>query len=336
MREEESIAMRLIRRLLVVYTLSAILLACAAGALLHMPAQGSDIAPRVGNAAWIEHQWVGLPPSAAAVGALCTLLRAHGIGTVFVHVGPADASGRIAAGRAPYAGQFVAMFHELCPGVRALAWIGQLLPSWDGLVDLRSAATRTGLVATAAGFSHLGFDGIQYDLEPVRDGDRALLDLLRQARQTLDGKRLAVATPALRPLTGLPSLPHLHMPLSPWSPAYYAAVAALVDEVDPMLYVTSLRTSADYSQFVAEQVRDLTSTLSGARIRVGLPAFSGRTEVFDARVENLSSGCAGLDRALTPGRWPMAFAGVALYPLWEMTPASWAIFDRWRSGTTAP
>src|SRR6185437_1998193 len=119
-------------------------------------------------------------------------------------------SGRIAAGRAPYAGQFVAMFHQQCPGVQALAWIGQLLPSWDGLVDLRSAATRAGLVATAAGFSHLGFDGIQYDLEPVRDGDRALLDLLRQTRQTLDGRWFAVATPALRPLTGLPPLPHLH------------------------------------------------------------------------------------------------------------------------------
>ena len=118
--------MRLVRRLLFVYALGELLLGSAAGLLVRAsaPSGGAPTAGR--NAAWIAHHWVGSPHSRAEVAMLCALLREHRIGTVYIHVGPADAAGRIAAGRAPYAAQFASTLHGVCPGIRALAWIGQL------------------------------------------------------------------------------------------------------------------------------------------------------------------------------------------------------------------
>lgn len=321
--------MRLARRAFVIYLAAAVLLGCAAAAAQHGPSQGGDTVARGRNAAWLDHGWVGIPQPQAAIAQLCGILRLHAIGTVFVHVGPADASGHVVYARAPSAGHFISLFHARCSSIRVLAWIGQLLPVWDGVLDLHSAAVRAGLVQTAVQFTALGFDGVQYDLEPVADGDTAFLDVLRRTRRALGNHWIAVAGPALRPDAGLPSLPHLHLPLTPWSAPYYAQVAALADELDPMLYVTSLRTPADYSRFVAEQVADLVRSLPGARIRPGLPAFDRRDSIFDDRVENLQTALAGLAGAFPQGSRPDALVGVAIYPLWSMTPGRWAIYDRW-------
>jgi hypothetical protein len=317
------------RRALVIYLLAAVLLGCAVAAVQHVPAQGSDLPQQGRNAAWLDHGWVSIPQPLGAIAQLCGTLRLHAIGTVYVHVGPVDGSGRIAAGRAPAAERFIHLFHARCPGVRALAWIGQLLPVWDGLLDLHSASVRDGLVATASHFAALGFDGVQYDLEPVADGDPAFLDLLRRTRHALGNRWLAVATPALLPAAGLPPLPHLRLPLTPWSRTYYARVAAVADELDPLLYVTALRDPADYTRFVAEQAADLVHLLPASHIRPGLPAFGGHTSTFDDRAENLQSALAGIDLAFPGGAWPDALTGVAIYPFWDMTPAQWAIFDRW-------
>jgi hypothetical protein len=249
-----------------------------------------------------------------------------------VHVGPADASGNIAAGRAPYAQRFVTTFHAICPNVQPVAWIGQLLPSWDGLVNLQSAAVRAGLVRAAQHFVALGFDGIQYDLEPVADGDPAFLALLRLTRAALPGHQLAVATPSIALPPTAPPLPNLRLPLRPWSAAYFAQVAALSDELDPMLYITGLRDSNTYATFIADQVRVLAAMVPSAAIRVGLPAFSGRTAYFDDRVENLPTGLIGLMRALD-NRRP---AAVAIYPLWDMTPSAWSAFDNWLARSRGP
>jgi hypothetical protein len=322
--------MRLMRRVLVVYLLAAVLLGIRTFSMGHQPAVGTSapLPPR-GNAAWIDHHWVEAPPSPAGIAALCTPLKSHQIGTIFVHVGPADASGGIADGRAPYAGRFVTAFDRLCPNVRVLAWIGQLLPSWDGLVNVQSSSTRAGLVRAAARFVALGYDGIQYDLEPVANGDPAFLSLLRQTRRAIPGHWLAVAGPAMSPPEGMPRLPHLRLPLVPWSSGYYAQVAALVDELDPMLYFTGLASDAGYAEFVSVQARSLTKTLPSATIRLGIPAFSGRGRVFDDRAENVPSALLGIARAFGNGGLPPALAGVAIYPMWDMTPTGWAALDNW-------
>lgn len=320
--------MRLVRRLLFVYALGEPLLGSAAGLLVRAsaPSGGAPTAGR--NAAWIAHHWVGSPHSRAEVAMLCALLREHRIGTVYVHVGPADAAGRIAAGRAPYAAQFASTLHGVCPGIRALAWIGQLLVCWDGLLDLRRGSVRNGLVGTAARFVASGFDGVQYNLEPVRDSDPGREDLLRRARRALPHAWIAVATPPVRPPGGFGALPRLRLPLSPWSVGYYARVAALANELDPMLYDTALRTPADYVRFVAGQACPLGSALPGATIRLGLPTFGGRSAVFDARAENLAAACAGLAAAFGAGHWPAPLVGFALYPLWLMTAPQWAALTR--------
>ncbi len=317
--------MRLLRPILLATVLSSILLACAVIALRPRDTHGSGPPPPT-NAIWIGHSWVATPPTLPALDGLCALLRVHNLSEIYVHVGPIDGAGRIPEGRAPSAGRFIEGFHAACPGVRALAWIGQLLPRWDGLFNLHDEEERAALAGTAAQFTAEGFDGVQYDLEPVADGDVAFLDLLRRTRAAIGPKHwLAVAGPALLPTSGLPALPHLRLPLIPWSSGYYAEVAAPANEVDPMLYDTSLRDPAAYSAFVAEQVRDLTLALPGVSPRFGLPAFSGRSAVFDDRVENPSTGLAGVRQGLPKG------AGVALYALWTMTPAQWSVFDRRRA-----
>ncbi|MDB5074977.1 MAG: hypothetical protein JWO42_1156 [Chloroflexi bacterium] len=322
--------MRLMRRVLVVYLLAAVLLGFRVLSMGEQPAGGTSApASPGGNAAWIDQHWVQSPPSPSSIAPLCTQLKNHQIGTIFVHVGPADASGSIAEGRAPYAGRFVTEFHLLCPQVRVLAWIGQLLPSWDGLVNLQNSSTRGGLARTAARFVALGYDGIQYDLEPVANGDPAFLSLLRLTRSAIGGHWLAVAGPAITPAEGMPRLPRLRLPLLPWSSSYYARVGALVDELDPMLYITGLGNDADYAKFVSVQARAFTRTLPSATIRLGLPAFSGRNQFFDDRAENVPTALLGITRAYGNGAIPKALTGIAIYPMWDMTPTGWVALDNW-------
>lgn len=313
--------MRLLRHIVLVNLFAALLMAGAVVALRPRDTHGAPMF-RPSNALWIGHSWVAAPPKAAAMRSLCITLRTHNLDEIYVHVGPIDGAGRIVEGRDPDAGRFAAAFHAACPGVRILAWIGQLLPKWDGLLNLHDPMARTALVRTAAHYVGQGFDGVQYDLEPVAADDTAFLDLLRRTRAAIGNHWLAVAGPALLPTGGLPALPHLRLPLTPWPGGYYAAVAALVDEVDPMLYDTSLSDPAAYAAFTAEQARDLIRVLPGVTIRFGLPAFAGRSAVFDDRVENLSSALAGIRQVLPKG------TGTAIYALWTMTPAHWAVFDR--------
>jgi hypothetical protein len=321
--------MRLLRHIVLANMLSAILLAGVVLALRPRDVHGSGPPPPV-NAVWIGHSWVAAPPAPAALAGLCNIMHVHGLREIYAHVGPLDGAGRIAEERAPDAGRFVNRFHAVCPGVRVLAWIGQLLPRWDGLFDLQAETERAALVRTAAQFTAEGFDGVQYDLEPVADGDPAFLDLLRRTRAAIGPNRwLAVASPALLPAGGLPALsPRPRLPLTPWSGAYYGRVGALVNEVDPMLYETSLRDPAAYTAFVAEQVHDLALALPNISLAFGIPAFAGQTQEFDDRVENLSTALAGVRQAL-PNR-----ARVAIFALWTMSPAQWSVFDRWRATTS--
>ncbi|MGH2409532.1 MAG: hypothetical protein ACRDGS_04080 [Chloroflexota bacterium] len=317
--------MRLLRHIVLANILSAILMAGVVLALRPRDAHGSGLPPRI-SAVWIGHSWVAAPPALSALAGLCAIVRIHGLSEIYAHVGPLDGAGRIAQERAPDAGRFVNRFHAVCPGVRVLAWIGQLLPQWDGLFNLQGETERAALVHTATQFTTQGFDGVQFDLEPVADGDAAFLDLLRRTRAAIGPNRwLAVASPALLPASGLPTLHHLRVPLTPWSGPYYRRVAALVNEVDPMLYDTSLRDPAAYTAFMAEQAHDLTLALPNVSLAFGIPAFPGRTEGFDDRVENLSTALAGIRQALPNG------ASVAVFALWTMTPAQWYVLDRWRA-----
>ena len=119
---------------------------------------------RGGSATWIDHHWVAGVPSGPAVASLCAVLEEHGVGTVFVHTGP---STDWAASPKPVPPSPDHSSRRCMPparGFRALAWIGQLLPRWDGLVDLRDGTVRAHLVQTARRFVALGYDGVQYDL----------------------------------------------------------------------------------------------------------------------------------------------------------------------------
>ena len=319
--------MGLLRRLVVAYMLATFVLGAALIVVRHSESRGAPPSGgSPGNAAWIDHHWVSTVPTAQTVGVLCRQLAAHRIVSVFVHVGPADASGQISTARAPYAARFVAFMHADCPTVTTFAWIGQLLPSWDGMVDLRTSAVRAGLAQAASRFCSAGFDGVQYDLEPVASGDPAFLALLRSTRALTPGCSLAVAGPAIQPSPASAGLFHLRLPLPPWSASYYVQVAALTDEVDAMLYDTSLRRAGDYSRFVADQVSTLAMAVKGTTIRPGLPAFTGRDSFFDDRVENLRNGLAGI--AAARDRFSFReLPGIAIYPLWGVDAGGWAAID---------
>ncbi len=316
-----------LRQLIVAYILATFVLGSALIVLRHSESRGAPSPGGIpGNAAWIDHHWVSTVPTQNAIGSLCLQLTSHRIVSVYAHVGPADASGHISAARSPYAARFVASMHATCPAVTVIAWIGQLLPSWDGMVDLRSSAVRTGLAQAATRFCRAGFDGVQYDLEPVASGDPAFLALLRQSRASMPGCLLAVAGPAIQPSPAAKQLFHLHLPLPPWSASYYAQVAVLTGEVDAMLYDTGLKRPGDYAEFVADQIRALAQAARGVAVRPGLPAFAGRDSFFDDRVENLRSGLAGV-AAVRDRLSNRQMPGIAVYPLWSVDASGWAAID---------
>ncbi|HVA91056.1 MAG TPA: hypothetical protein VNL71_14580, partial [Chloroflexota bacterium] len=140
--------MRLLRHIVLANVFAAVLLAGVVIAMRPRAVHGGA-AVSLGNAVWIGHSWVAAPPTSKALQGLCTMLRVHDLSEIYVHVGPIDGAGRIVEGRDPDAGRFAAAFHAACPGVRVLAWIGQLLPTWDGLFNLHDEAARAALARTA-------------------------------------------------------------------------------------------------------------------------------------------------------------------------------------------
>ncbi|MFF0546128.1 hypothetical protein ACFYTF_25145 [Nocardia thailandica] len=280
------------------------------------------------DALWLGHAWVDGRRTDADVEALAALLAGTGIRDLYVHTGPLEHDGTLRAELSARARWFTDAVHGRLPGVRVQSWLGDVVaPEFDGL-DVEDPAARDRVLASAGRVLDLGFDGVHYDLEPIRSGSPGFLALLTETRAmtAARGAVLSASAPVIDPL---PGLHRVGLALADhgkwWAQRYFAEVARRVDQVAVMSYDTAMPWRPLYRGCVAQQTElALAVTPDAVDLLMGAPAFRADDAGHDGDTETVATALegvrAGLHRA-GPGRPRF---GVALYVDIAATPRDWA------------
>lgn len=291
------------------------------------------------NAVWLEHTWAGDYHTAQDYDALAAQLKREQVAYVFAHVGPLASDGTIPPNLAVWAPNLAIALHQRLPGVKVLAWIGQLEAAsgapTDQVVNLADSSTRAAIVATATRFiTQNGFDGVHYDIEPISNNNAHFLDLLIETRAALPkGAILSVSAQKWAPNAHIADLLYRSGHAGQWWTSYYfAAVAAHVDQMAVMTYDTGMPTAGAYSLFVAQETKHILDAVNTAQtppqLLVGVPTYSGDNIWFHASAENMTSALAGVTAGLNGATDPSPFVGVAIYRLAVTSDADWQVYDR--------
>ncbi|MEW6279825.1 MAG: glycoside hydrolase family 18 protein [Candidatus Eremiobacterota bacterium] len=279
------------------------------------------------NAAWLAHRWFDdhdrkpiEPGEPARLAARC---RDAGIRDLFLHVGPLDSQGGIPPWEPERWRPVRDELRRLLPGVRLLAWLGAPNADFEGVaedtLDLTREGARNGVVMTAVDLLGEGFDGIHYDIEPIRNGDDHFLQLLEATRARVEV--LSVATPHMRPTLVPPVVPFERQ----WTADYYREVASRCDQVVYMGYDTGQPDEERYSRWIRWQARAIGPLVPGQFV-VGVPTYDEEQTLWhNPRAETLSAAFRGLTAAGAPD-------SVAVYAEWTTTAPEWEELSRWRSG----
>ncbi|MGY1943317.1 hypothetical protein [Nocardia asiatica] len=318
--------------LVAVVLLTPVVAVAAALRLEYTGEPSADARTRNRDAVWLGHAWVDGRKTETDIDQLAALVTDTGIKDLFVHTGPLEHDGTLRRELSLRADWFVDAVHRKLPQVRVQSWLGDVVrPEFDGL-DVEDPATRERILASAAQVLDLGFDGIHFDLEPIRSGSPGFLALLDRTHTATSARQvlLPVSAPQIDPLPGLHAVGVALFDHGKWwSQQYFADVARRVDQVALMSYDTAMPTKALYGGYVAHQTAlALAATATDVDLLMGAPAFwaddpghHGSAETVAAAIRGIR---LGLDRR-SPGR--QAF-GVALYVDFAATPADWAAYRR--------
>jgi hypothetical protein len=287
------------------------------------------------NGLWLRRHWLhgGTDTSAER---LSLALQALGVKRIYPFLGPMDGEGwpgwRDDQGLATrydpaVAATFFDQMARAAPGVVVLPWTGGVLRR-D--VRLEDEAQRAGFAAHTAQLTALGAGGVHVNVEPLPDGSRAYLELLREVKGAIGpGKVLSVA--AYPPTTPLHPVPDVH-----WSLSYAREVCQVADELVFMAYDTGASFGVIYETQVAVWTRDLVRELpppgaGGCTWSMGVPTYDDDEPWHDPQVETLGRALIGVQRGLGDRPVPPSFRGVTLYASWTTSPREWAVYDRgWR------
>lgn len=296
-------------------------------AWLHQPV-GSASFDTGANGLWIGHKWYTgrevrtderVPPE--AIGPLVERLRAANVRYVFVHVGPARPEGDIEDSAAP----LFAQLRQAYPEGVFLAWLGARLDR----ISLDQAAWRSNIATHNEKLRAEGFDGVHFNLEPLRDAEPGYLELLAVVRARMgDEWIISQATPR----SALIGVPIAGFDRSSWSAGFYRATLDLANQTVLMAYDTNLRFEPLYVAFVRDQTRRLTRMACAARsheLLIGIPAYQDAADDSISQVENIRNASRGVRAALEsfPTR-PRCFGGVSVYANWVTNDAEWSDFER--------
>jgi spore germination protein YaaH len=290
------------------------------------------------NAVWLEHAWAGEYHTSAEYDALAAQLRREQITYVFAHVGPLNSDGTIPDELAQWAPELTQALHARLPGVKVLAWIGQLeaasgAPA-DETVNLADATTRLAIVATALRFVKVNhFDGVHYDIEPITNNNAHFLDLLIETRATLPvGAILSISAQKWSPNAHVADLLYQTGHAGQWTSYYMAAVASHVDQMAVMTYDTAMPTEAAYQIFVQQETKHILAAIATTQrppqLLIGVPTYTGDTRFFHSSAENMTSALVGVTAGLNSVSDTQPFVGVAIYRLAVTSDSDWQVYDR--------
>lgn len=180
------------------------------------------------NGLWLRYLWyAGDREYWAKRDAMIESLNHGQVRYAFFHVRELKQNGQLWLRKPQSAKQLVELVHKNAPGAKAIAWVslGAAYPAHGTDIareDVRKTAVEEAVWLT----TECGFDGVQWDFEPCRDGDPSLPLLLNETRMALSSdKILSVATPMCYALGACPTW-------YAWSPEYFSKVADAASSQD--------------------------------------------------------------------------------------------------------
>lgn len=276
------------------------------------------------NGVWLHYSWYFGEHSEQEVQALGNQLSAHQIRYAYFHVRFIQKDGRLRFHYAKQALQLNRVLERSAPNVRAVAWI--YIGNERGLtgVDIADAKVRANIIEEACWLVETcGFVGVQFDYEMCQDGDKAFLQLLREARGALPrDKLLSVATPMW-----LPSMFHAWG----WSENYFAQVAANCDQVVIMGYDSALFFPRHYVWLMQQQSIRVTRAVAKGnarcRVLVGIPTYKDGGISHHLHAENIRMALKGVRQGLADENANLsAFAGVAIFSYDSTNHSEWQTY----------
>jgi len=279
------------------------------------------------NGLWLGHRWFtgfgvrdALPVTQENAEDLVETFADRGIRYAFVHVGPVQPNGGIADQPGPLLAQLISE----TPEIVWLAWLGARVEQ----LELDSPAFLLGLTETIGALREVGFQGVHFDFEPLRNEHPGYLDVLERVRSQFGNDFLiSQATPragpfgvSIGPLTG-----------SFWSESFYRATMERSDQTVVMAYDTGLDFTKGYVAFVKHQTQligEWACSIEGHQFLVGVPSYEDVPTYSDPRVENLHTASLGVRSALEENPRSACFSGVAIYSYWVTDPSEWATLKR--------
>jgi hypothetical protein len=318
---------------------SVLCLLAAMGVLIacHL-AQAVELKPgafdRGDNALWMRRHWMHEGPTTAEITALVESLRARGIRRIYPFLGPMDREGwpgwRSKAGLVRYvpdrAGAFLAEIHRLAPEIRVVPWTGGNL---DSDVHLQDETQRRGFAGHARRLIELGADGVHLNVEPLKSGTDAYLELLREVRAAIGKHTLSVA--AYPPPTAFQPDSEVH-----WELPFMREVCKNADEIAVMAYDTGITSAPDYESVLSAWTRQLAAALpspskGGCEWLMGVSAYDDDKDYHRPDVETIEHSLNGILAGLRGIKTAVNFRGVAIYASFTTDERKWAVYDRiWR------
>jgi hypothetical protein len=283
------------------------------------------------NALWARHWWVGDDKTPCDYRKLARQIRELGLTDVFFHAGPLRPDGTVAPDRYQHAKQLVDAMHELIPGVRIQAYLGQFEGTRPGTDDLNLSdpdnLQRT--VDSAKTFLDLGFDGINYDIEPIHNDDQRFIELFDRTR-ALTKPRGAVLSTAIEerqvdPDSGFAPNPAPVRPTDEW----LRTLAGHVDQIAIMTYDSGLNTEADYERWTEYQTRTIATLVADqVTVFIGVPTDKAYTSNHTS-AENAGTGARGLRRGVADLPPELAAnVGGAIFAEWVSTEDDYRTYEQ--------
>lgn len=282
------------------------------------------------NALWMKHAWVGEIHTDQEYMLLAQNLKKYSVSDAFFHVGPLDADGTISKNKYRYAPQLLESMHKYYPELRVQAWVGQVEKAWGGPLDLKNEKVVAQIVSTSSLLLHDGFDGIHYNIEPIADGSREFVEILKRTHLETKamGKVLSVATDDLEPFFGAEKLlAYISKNVTFWSPTYYVEVASHVDQIAMMSYDTGLSKDFLFAAYIYLQTKNLISLVpASTTVFMGVPTYEDKRENFYPTAENVYSALFGIRNALDDLAKDKKLAreiGIGVYAEWTTDEQEW-------------
>jgi hypothetical protein len=288
------------------------------------------------NALWLGTEWTYEEPGDAEVSALAARLRTQEIGTIYAWVSwlQPDKTWR-GTDNFENVKTFVNQLRVAYPEADLYGWVGLPTENEDGTTRIGDAI----LQQQVADFSkrvidEFGFDGVFLNAEPVWNGDENFLALLRTVRSTvgIDVPISAAIPPDWSPSNSNIPLPPLIEPGTEWTKEYKQSVALLVDHMAVMVYNSGLSSPADYSTWVAYQVKTFAEAVAELNtdtdLIIGIPTYSAAPPGHDPVVENVLSAVEGIKLGIEQaGDAARYVRGLAIYAEWETDESEWTDFQ---------